>query len=336
MNRLRWMPAAAFLAFVTGTLCQQPPPLKQIQTFGLPGEIKGHFDHFGVDVAGHRLFATAEDYHSALVVDLDSGKMVHRIEGIARPHAVLFREDLNRIFVTDGADGDLKILDGKSYELLQSVKLLPDADSIGYDPTNHYLYIDNGGGDAHQTYSMLSVVDTTAGRKLADIRIEGETLEAMALEITTPRIFVNNRARNQVSVVDRVKRSVLAGWPVTAGKDNVAMALDEPDHRLFVGCRSGQIVVLDTETGKERQALPIARGIDDLAFDPVRKRIYAACDGEVDVYQVAGPDDYRPLGTIPSGPAGRTARLVPELNRYFLAVPAHGSESAAVLVYEVN
>jgi DNA-binding beta-propeller fold protein YncE len=330
------MLAAAFLAFVTATVCQQPPPLKQSETFGLPGEIKGHFDHFGVDVGGRRLFATPEDYRSVLVLDLDSGKIIHRIEGVARPHAVLFREDLNRIFVTDGTDGDLKIFDGKTYELIQSVKLLPDADSIGYDPTNGYLYIDNGGGDAHQTYSMLSVVDTTAGRKLADIRIEGETLEAMALEITTPRIFVNNRARNQVSVVDRVKRSVLASWPVIACKDNVAMSLDEPDHRLFVGCRSGQIVVLDTGNGKEVQAVPIAKGVDDLAFDPVRKRIYAACDGEVDVYQLADPDHYRPLGTIPSGPLGRTARLVPELNRYFVAVPAHGSESAAVLVYEVN
>jgi len=45
-----------------------------------------------------------------------------------------------------------------------------------------YMYIDNGGGDVHQTYSMLSVVDTTAGKQLADLKIEGETLEAMALE----------------------------------------------------------------------------------------------------------------------------------------------------------
>jgi hypothetical protein len=44
------------------------------------------------------------------------------------------------------------------------------------------MYIDNGGGDVHQTYSMLSVVDTTAGKQLADLKIEGETLEALELE----------------------------------------------------------------------------------------------------------------------------------------------------------
>jgi len=68
---------------------------------------------------------------------------------------------------------------------VSSVKLLEDADSIGYDPATKYLYVDNGGGDVHQTFSMLSVIDTTAGEKLADLKIDGETLEAMALEKST-------------------------------------------------------------------------------------------------------------------------------------------------------
>jgi hypothetical protein len=32
---------------------------------------------------------------------------------------------------------------------------------------------------------------------------------------------------------------------------------------------------------------------------------------------------------------GRTARLVPELKRYFVAVPQHGTASAEVLVFDV-
>jgi len=50
-----------------------------------------------------------------------------------------------------------------------------------------------------------------------------------------------------VSVVDREKRELLASWPVTLCKNNVAMALDEGNHRLFVACRTGQIAVLDTQ-----------------------------------------------------------------------------------------
>ncbi len=314
----------------------QDVPLKQVDQWKLPPDLKGHFDHFGVDLKGNRLFVTPEDYQALLVYNLHDGKMIHKIEGLARPHAVLFRADLNRIYVTDGGAGEVKIYDGSSYRLLQSVKLLADADSIGYDPATHYLYVDNGGGDVHETYSMLSVVDTDAGKKLADMKIDGDTLEAMALETSSPKIYVNNKAKNQVDVVDRSKRALLASWPVTKGQTNVAMALDQDHGRLFVACRSGAIVIFDTASGKELQALPIGKGVDDLVYDPLRKRLYAACDGAVYVFRQDSADNYTSLGNVPSAPRARTARLVPELSRYYVAAPPTAGHPAAILVYQVR
>src|ERR1700674_4953536 len=328
-----WM--TVFVLFAAAVHGQENSPLKLVQKFEFPADVKGNFDHFGIDLKGNRLFTTPEDYKAVVVFDLKSGKQIHVMGGIARPHAVLYREDLNRIYVTDGTTGDLKIFDSTSYKLLSSVKLLEDADSIGYDPVTTYLYIDNGGGDVHQPFSMLSVVDTTAGEKLADLKIDGETLEAMALEKSTSKMYVNNRSKNQVSVVDRQKRELVASWPVTLCKNNVAMALDETNHRLFVACRTGQIAVLDTQTGKEVTSFPITKGVDDITYDAANKRVYAACDGAVDIYQQSGPDSYKLVGNISTGPMGRTARLVPELKRYFVAVPQHGTTSAEVLVFEV-
>ncbi len=325
-----------FLLLANVAPCQQSEPLKLTRTFKLPSDIKGHFDHFGVDLKGHRLFVTPEDYKRVLVLNLETGKLMRELGPIGKPHAILYREDLDDIYITDGEDGDVKIFDGKTYALLKSVKLLADADSIGYDAATHYLYVDNGGGDVHQSYSMLSIVDTTAGTKVADIKIDGDTLEAMALEKSGPKLYVNNRKKNQVDVVDRKTRAVIASWPITKANDNVAMAFDEPNHRLFIGCRSGQIVVLDTQTGKEVQSLPISKGIDDMVYDPASKRIYAACDNRIDVYQESSPDNYKSLGQVSSGPLGKTARLVPSLNRYYVAVPQHDAQAAEILVYEVR
>lgn len=310
--------------------------MKQIDTWKLSPDVKGHFDHFGVDLKGHRLFVTPEDYKAVLVYDLNDGKLIHKIEGIARPHAVLYRSDLNRIYITDGGEGEVKIYDGSSYSLLQRVKLLADADSIGYDPATHYVYVDNGGGDVHQTYSMLSVVDTNTGKKLADMKVDGDTLEAMSLEGSSPKLYVNNKAKNQVDVIDRQKRTLIASWPVTKGKDNVAMAMDEDHHRLFIACRSGVIVVFDTESGKELRALPISKGVDDLVYDAATQRLYAACDGAVYVFRENGPDDYKSLGSVPSAFGARTARLIPELDRYFVAAPGSAERPSSILVYEVQ
>src|ERR1700687_1114816 len=138
--------AMAFSVFAVKAQCQETSPLNLVQTFKLPAEVKGNFDHFAIDLKGSRLFATPENYKAAVVFDLKTGKLIHTISGIERPHAVLYRAHLDRLYVTDGEAGDVKIFDSTTYRLLSSVKLLEDADSIGYDPATKYLYIDNGGG----------------------------------------------------------------------------------------------------------------------------------------------------------------------------------------------
>ena len=90
-----------------------------------------------VDLKNDRLFATPEGYKAVLVFELKSGKPIHTITGIGKPHAVLYREDLNRIYITDGDAGDLKIFDGTSYALLSSVKLLEDAGCTVAVPRAH-------------------------------------------------------------------------------------------------------------------------------------------------------------------------------------------------------
>ena len=315
-------------------------PLKLAAKYNMPNTVKGRFDHLGVDLGGNRLFLAAETAHEVLVFNLRTGEYLRAIPDIQIPHAIFVREDLNRIFVTDGGAGEVKIFDGRDYKLIGAVKLKLDSDSIGYDPATHDLYIDNGGGDAHESFSMLSIVDTTGDKKTADIQIDGDTLEAMALDRSSPLMYVNNPAKNLIDVVNREARKVETTWPVTACKRNVALALDEAAHRLFTACRSGAIDVLDTQTGKELQSMPIPQGVDDLVFDAGSKRLYAACrddnNGAVVVYHEDDANHYSSLGTIASGPGGKNEVLVPQLHKLFVTIPPSETQPGAVFVYDVQ
>lgn len=314
---------------------QNPAPLKRVQELQFPDSVKGRLDHLGLDAGGKRLFVVAEEGHQVLVFDLNTGKLIRTL-AIDHPHAVLYRSDLDHIYITDEGKGGVNIYDGKTYKLLKFVQLKVDTDSIGYDAATHDLYVVNGGDNAHETFTMLSVVDTTSGTKVADIKIDGDTLEAMALEKSGNKLYLDNPAKNTVDVIDRKTNMLVAAWPVKLGKGNSTMALDESAHRLFVGCRSGQMVIFDTQTGKELQALAIGPRADDLAFDPESKRIYSTSGGagEVDVYKETDPDHYQLLGKVPSGSGAKTGLLAKELDRFFVAVPPQGSSSGKVEVYE--
>jgi DNA-binding beta-propeller fold protein YncE len=320
-----------------GVRAQENAPLELLQKIPIPGLKDGDFDHFAVDLPGQRLFLTAEMNAAVEVFDLRTNKLIHTISDVKTPHSMVYRDDLKKLFVVDGGAPGVKVYDADSYKLIETIELLPDADSMAYDSSTKYMYIVNGGDDSHMSYSNLSIFDTTTAKKLGDIKIDSDKVEALTLEMSGPRLFIDITGKDVVGVIDREKRTVIATWPtVQAGKHLVAMAFDEPDHRLFVTTRDpGKLVVLDSNSGKIVTSVPCVGLNDDMVYDSESKRIYVAGSEFVDVFQQNDADHYARIGHIPGAFRAKTAILVPQLKRYYLAVPHHGTHEAEVRVYKV-
>jgi len=316
---------------------QVAEPLKLVQSIPLPGLHDGDFDHFAADSSGQRLFLAAEENSAVEVIDLHANKAVQTIKVPGAPHSMVYRADLKRLFVVDSDPGEVNIYEGDSNTPAGSIKLEEDADSSSYDPSTKYMYVVNGGKGAHMTNTLISVIDTTTAKKLADIKIDSDNVEAMAIEKSGPRMFANVRGNNAVGAIDREKRTVIASWSVAQeGKVNTAMALDESNHRLFVLARDpGKLIVLDSDSGKIVTTLPCAGQTDDAVYDPGSKRLYVAGVPFLYVFEQRNADSYRLVGQIPSAFHAVTAIFLPELHQYYLAVPHHGDTEAEVQVYKV-
>ena len=329
---------ALFVALAAISKAQDHAPLKLVETIPLPGLKDGDFDHFAPDVDGHRLFLTGEENEKVLVLDTSTNKLVHTMEDVKAPHAILFRKDLKKLFVVEGDASAVKVYDSENYRPVGEIKVSIDADSIAYDAATHQLYVVNGGREAHTPYSLISVIDTDNAKKLRDIKINTNHVEAIVLEKSGPRMFLNLTGLSAVGVMDRNKAALNATWPLPAGdKLNVAMAFDEADHRLFVVTRNpGKLIVLNSDSGKVVAELPAVGMVDDMSYDAQHKRLYLAGDGSLDVFEQKDADHYALLAKIPGAFRAKTGILVPELNRYYLAVPHHENKEAEVRVYEVQ
>jgi DNA-binding beta-propeller fold protein YncE len=338
MKSIRAAILALLLLLGVTAKAQDGAPLKLVHTIPLPGLKDGDFDHFAPDVEGHRLFLTAEENGKVEVLDTSTNQLIHTIEDLKAPHAIFYRKDLKKLFIVDGDASAVKVYDSDNYQKVGEIAVAIDADSIAYDPATNYLYVVTGGREAHAPYSLISVIDTNGAKKLRDIKINSNHVEAIVLEKSGPRMFCNITGQNAVGVVDRNKGAVIATWPLPAGdKLNVAMAFDERAHRLFVVTRNpGKLIVLNSDTGKVVASVAAVGMVDDMAFDAKQKRIYVAGDQFVDVFYQEDADHYNRLGRIPGSFRAKTAILVPELNRYYLAVPHHENHEAEVRVYEVQ
>ena len=329
--------SVVFFALVAGVWAQQKPALELLQSTPLPELHDGDFDHFAVDVAGGRLFSTAEENSKVLVFDLKTNKLIQTIGDLKAPHSMLYRADLKKLFVVDGDLGEIKIYETESYKPVGSIKLREGADASAYDPSTKYLYVVNGGKDAKLPNAYISVVDTTTAKTLAEIKVDSNDVEGMALEKSGPRIFVDIRGNNSIEVFDRTKRTLIATWPVAQeAKKPTAIGFDEDGHRLFVGTRDpGKLIVLNSDSGKVVSSLPAAAMVDDMAYDAQRKRLYFAGTLFIDVFHQSDADHYEQIGHIPTSFRAKTAILVPDLNRLYLGVPHHEKQAAELRVYNV-
>src|SRR5262249_49259105 len=189
------------------------------------------------------------------------------------------------------------------------------ADNVRYHAPTHLTYV------AHAE-KQLGVLDAQSYEKKAEINLPGSA-ESFQLEKTRPRLYVNVPDKHEVAVIDTTKNEVVATHAVKKAQQNVALALDEANHRLFVGCRKEPtLVILDSESGAEVGSVPIGGDTDDVFYDAKGKRIYASCgEGAIVVIRQADADHYEALDKIETVKGARTSLLDAESGRYYLAVP---------------
>jgi glutamine cyclotransferase len=299
------------------------------QTIPLPG-VEGRIDHFAIDAAGARLFVCALGNNTVEVLDLRKGQRIHSITGLGSPQGVAYIPEPDHLFIASDRDGVCKIYDAKSFEPVGELNFKDDADNVRYDDAAKKIYVGFGNGG-------IAIVNASDGKQVGSIKLSAHP-EAFELEKKGKRIFVNVPHSRHVAVIDREKGEVIATWKTDLAFANFPMALDEGNHRLFVGCRlPSKLLVLNTDSGDIVAKIDISGDPDEVFYDNKRHRIYTVCGaGRVDIIEQTHPNTYKALTTVDTAEGARTGLFVPERDTLFVAVPSRGSQSAEIRCYQIR
>lgn len=295
--------------------------------------VAGRLDHFTADAKRKRLIFSALGNNSVEIVDVFAGRVMHSITGVAEPQGPLYVPDVDKLFVADAGDGKLSIFDGGAYTLRKSINLGTDPDNVRYDAASKKVLVGFGEDDGG-----IAVIDPATEERVGDIYKTGGHPESFQVEASGSHIFVNVPDQgNVVESIDR-KTGVVTKWPLKGLRGNYAMALNEADHRLFTVTRKPpMLVVLDTQTGKEVARMRAAGECDDVYFDASRKRIYAiGGEGFISVIEQKDPNHYELIENVPSAIGVRTGYFFSKRDRFYVGVPARGSEPAQIWTYEAE
>jgi DNA-binding beta-propeller fold protein YncE len=183
----------------------------------------------------------------------------------------------------------------------------------------------------------IAVIDIPGRKSLARLKLPAKP-QGFVVEEEGARIYANTPGANQVTVLDRRTRAIVAEWRLTEAQSNYPIALDEKNHRLFVACRRpARLLVLDTASGKTVASIETGGDADDMSFDPASKRIYLACgDGVITTIQQVDADQYRKLPDTPTAEGARNSLFAAKLRTLYLAVPRQGNTATQLRGYQAN
>jgi DNA-binding beta-propeller fold protein YncE len=271
----------------------------------------GGWDYLSVDPGARRLYVSHGT--KVVVIDIDKNQIVGEIAGTPGVHGFALAPLLGRGFSSNGRENKAGIVDLETLRTLAKVDTGQNPDAILYEPQLMEVYVFNGSSRSATVFSAGS------GQIVASIPLPGKPEFAVA-DPSAGRVYDDIEDRDEVAVIDTQQHQVVATWPTAPGEEAAGLAIDLAHHRLFVGCHNGQMVMMDSATGKVIATVPIGQGVDANAFDPGTLLAFASCgDGTVTIAKEETPDRLTVVQTLATESGARTMVLDPKTHRIYLA-----------------
>jgi hypothetical protein len=283
----------------------------------------GGWDYVTVDSEHKHLYLPRTTH--TMVLDATTGKIVAEIPGQKGNHGVALVPSTGRGFITDGKDSSVVIFDLKSFKVLGKVKAAEDADGIIYDPASRKVLVSCG--DAGVLVPIAPDVDPKTGKADAAVPLGGKP-EFLVAD-GQGKVFVNLVDKDLVAVVETKNMKVVKKWPTAPGGSPVGMSMDTEHHRLFVGCRKPQkLIVMSAADGTILADLPIGAGVDATQFD--NGYVFASCrDGTLAIAREKAPGKFAIVQNLKTRPGAKTLAIDPKTHTAFLPTAEFGERRDA-------
>ncbi len=286
----------------------------------IPGQ--GSWDYLIVDDAARRLYVSHAT--QVEVVDVDSESVVGSIPKTLGVHGIAIAPELGRGFVSDGQASTVTIFDLKTLKTIGEVPTGQKPDAIIFDPATSRVFAFNGGSN------NATAIDAASGKVAGTVDLKGGPEYAAA--DGNGNVYNNLEDESQVLKIDSRKLTVEQRWPTAPCASPSSMAMDRANRRLFIGCRSKVMAVMNADSGQVITTLPIGDHVDATVFDPETKLIFNSNgEGSITVIHEDTPDKYSVAQTLKTVPKAKTMALDPKTHRLFLSTAENGQFEVLVV-----
>jgi hypothetical protein len=205
---------------------------------------------------------------------------------------------------------------------MKKIQVPADPDFVFYDPGTNRVLV------CHGDAAVITAIDPQKETVIGRVDLGGGAEAAVVDGKGTG--FVNLEEASTAVSFDPKALTVKNKWPITGCKTPTGLGIDDSNSRLFIGCRSKVLAVMDASNGKVIKTLPIGDHVDAVAFDGQHHLIFASNgEGTVSVIREKNANEYESVGDIRTQPSAKTMAFDPKTDRLFLSAAEMEQSPAA-------
>jgi DNA-binding beta-propeller fold protein YncE len=254
----------------------------------LPGK-PARFDYQSFDSSTGWLWIAHMGADEVLAFDVRTRNVVVRVSQMPGATGIRAVPVVRRVFVSLGAAGTVAALDSRDGRVVARVSGGRFPDGLAYAPAAHKLFVSDERG------RQELVFDVATATSRPPIPLGGQAGNTQ-YDSAAGRIWVAVQTRNELAAIDPVSDSVVDRIAVPGVDRPHGFYLDAPPRLAYVtGEASATLGVLDLRTRRVLHTYRVGSDPDVLDLDPVRHRLYVACESGVIVPFAVGGDSLIPL-----------------------------------------
>jgi len=263
-------------------MAQDSGPNKVLQKARVGGD--GRFDYVYADSEGRRLYVPRTAPAPRIsVYDLDSLKLVGEIADTnARGAAVDPKSGHGFV-----SSSPVTMFDTKTLAVIKKIDVQGGPDGILFDPFNQRVWV-----FSHRAPNA-TIIDTKDGSVVGTLDLGGAPEQAAT--DGKGHMWVDLEDKDQIAAVDTKALKVTATYGLEGkGGGPGGLAFDPKNRILFSSCHTpATMVILNADTGKVLDALPIGTGTDGATFNPNTMEAFSSNgDGTLTVIKEQSPTKF--------------------------------------------
>lgn len=247
------------------------------------------------------------------IIDEKTGDSLGYIPNTTGVHGVAFDNVMNRGYTSNGRLNNVTVFNLKTNEIITQIPTGKNPDAITYENYSKKIITCNGSS------KDLSVIDPKSNKVVATIPLDGKPEEAHG--DGEGKLYVNIEDKNEIAVVDLKENKVINRFSLKPGEAPTGLAVDTKNKRLYSTCsESKNLIVLDMNSGKLIEKVPIGEGCDGLAFDTKKDMIYTSNgEGTITAIRIVNANTYKVEENFKTKVGARTIAI--DVKNHWLFLP---------------